>query len=109
MAALNPFAKFTLATKEIKVKALDNAKVTIQELNVGKANEYYGRLFSKLDKDGKPVLDTKEIIKIKLEKVAEAMVEPKMTVDELTELSAKAGDAISEISDAIDELSNEGN
>jgi len=105
----NPFSKYTLKTKEIKVKALNDAKVTIQELSVGKSNDYYGRLFSKLDGEGKPVLNTGEIVKVKLEKVAEAMIEPKMTMEELQGLSAKAGNAISEISDAIDELSNEGN
>jgi len=105
----NPFLKYTLKTKEIKVKALNDAKVTIQELSVGKSNDYYGRLFSNLDAEGKPVLNTGEIVKVKLEKVAEAMIEPKMTVEELQGLSVKAGNAISEISDAIDELSNEGN
>jgi hypothetical protein len=109
MGKSNPFGKFTLKTKEIEVKALDGAKVTIQELSVGKSNEYYGRLFSSLDSEGKPVLNTSAIIDIKLEKVSEAMIDPKMTVEELKELSAQAGDAINEISDAIDTLSSEGN
>ena len=109
MAKVNPFAKFELATKEITVKALGDAKVTIREMNVGDSNRYYTELFLDVDEEGKPKVSTEFIIRVKMEKVSKCMVEPEMSIDELQALGAKAGEAIGEIADAIDELSNEGN
>ena len=52
--------------------------------------------------------NTKEIFSIRLEKVATALVEPKIELDELRELSESASEAIGEIADAIEEFSTVG-
>ena len=40
----NIFAKYQTNTKVIKVKALDNAEVTIRELTINESNEFYRRI-----------------------------------------------------------------
>jgi len=101
----NPFNKFSLKTKKIKVPALDNAEVEIQEFTVAKSAEYYKRLFSLQNVDGDMKLNPEELFKVKIEKIAECMISPKMTVEELDKLGASANEAIGFISDEIDKLS----
>lgn len=105
---MSVFARFLTKTKVIKVKALDNAEVTIRELTVQESNDYYKKLVSESSTDGKINFNYKEIFTIKLEKVASCMVEPKMSIDELKALSEGASEAINEIADAVDALSAEG-
>lgn len=104
----NIFAKYQTNTKVIKVKALDNAEVTIRELTVNESNNFYKRLVLEPKADGSMNFNYKEVFDIKVEKVASAMVEPKMTAEELYLLSEGATEAINEISDAIDGFSSEG-
>jgi len=108
MSSNQLFGKYSLKTKKVKIKSL-NAEVTVSEMTVEKSNEYYARMFTGVPVDGEPTLNAKEIGLVKIEKVAEFMIEPKMSAEELSSLSAKASEAINEISDAIDELSGEGN
>lgn len=103
----NPFAKFSLKTKKIKVKALDNAEVTIQELTVAQSTDFYKRVVKGFDDKGKAELNYNELADIKLEKVAVGMIEPFMSIDELKGLSNKASGAIDEIAEAIDAFENE--
>jgi hypothetical protein len=105
---MNVFERFHTKTKVIKVKALDNAEVTIRELTVHESNDYYKKLVSDSSTDGKINFNYKEIFTIKLEKVANCMVEPKMSIEELKSLSDGASEAITEIAEAIDALSSEG-
>lgn len=102
------FAKFLTKTKVVKIKSLDNAEVTIRELTVQESNDYYKQLVSESSTDGKINFNYKEIFSIKLSKVANCMVDPKMTIEELKTLSDGASEAINEIADAIDALSAEG-
>ena len=104
----NIFAKYQTNTKVIKVKALDNAEVTIRELTINESNEFYKRIVGEPNADGSMNFNYKEVFDIKVEKVASAMVEPKMTAEEIYLLSEGATEAINEISDAIDGLSSEG-
>lgn len=98
----NPFDKFSLKTKKVKIKALDNAEVTIQELTVAQSTEFYKRVVDGFDDEGKAKLNYNELADIKLEKVVVGMVEPKISIIELKELSNKASAAIDEIAEAID-------
>ena len=102
----NPFKKFELKTKKIKVKELDNAFVTIQEMTVEKSTDYYKRLFSAKNTNGEPILNQDELLNIKFDKISEFMIEPKMTVEELKALGASANNAINAINDEIDALSS---
>lgn len=104
----NIFAKYQTNTKVIKVKALDNAEVTIRELTLNESNEFYKRLVGETNADGSMNFNYKEMFAIKVDKVAAAMIEPKMTSKELYLLSESATEAINEISDAIDGFSSEG-
>lgn len=104
----NIFAKYKTNTKVIKVKALDDAEVTIRELTVNESNEFYKRLVGETNSDGSMNFNYKEMFSIKIDKVASAMIEPKMTAEELYLLSEGATEAINEISDAIDGFSSEG-
>ena len=103
----NLFDKFKLQTKTVNIEALDGAEVTIQELTVSQSSDFYQRMVSGVGEDGKVQIDYSAIPDIKLDKVATAMIEPKMTVDELKELSSSASLAIDEIAGAIDAFSEE--
>lgn len=100
----NPFDSYKLKTKKVKIKALDNAEVTIQELTVAQSADFYKRVIKGFDADGKAQLNYDELAEIKLEKVASGMLEPKMTIEELKELGNGANIAIDEIATAIDEF-----
>lgn len=96
------FDKFSLKTKKVKIKALDNAEVTIQELTIAQSNEFYKRVVKGFGEDGKAEINYNELGDIKLEKVVAGLVEPKMSFNELKSLSNKAMPAIDEIVEAID-------
>ena len=101
------FDKFSLKTKKVKIKALDNAEVTIQELTIAQANDFYKRVVKGFGADGKAEINYNELGDIKLEKVAIGLVEPKMSFQELKALSNKAMPAIDEIAEAIDSFEAE--
>lgn len=102
------FDKFKTQTKKVAIKALDNQEVTIRELTVQESNDFYKKIVGEPKADGSMQFNYKEIFTIKLEKVACAMVEPKMSLDELKALSEGATEAINEISEAIEGFNNEG-
>ena len=99
---MNPFGKFKVRTKKVKIKALDNAEVTVQELSVAQSTDFYKRVVKGFDTEGKAELNYNELADIKLEKVAAGMIEPYMSLDELKGLANGANKAIDEISEAID-------
>ena len=103
----NPFDGFKLKTKKVKIKALDNKEVTISEMTVAQSNEFYKQIVTGYDADGQPIIEYNVLPDVNLEKVATCMVEPKLTVEELKELSAGASAAINEIADAIDKFGEE--
>ena len=93
----NPFDAFKAKTKKINVKALENAEVEIKELTVAESNELFKELFNE---EGK--YDSSKALAVRLKKVSMAMVKPKMSIEDLEALGAKANMAITEISEAID-------
>lgn len=103
----NPFDSFKLKTKKVKIKSLGNKEVTISEMTVAQSNEFYSKVVTGYKEDGTPIIEYTAVPEVNLEKVATCMVEPKMTVEELKQLSSEASKAISEISDAIDTFGEE--
>lgn len=103
----NPFGKFSLKTKKVKIKALDNAEVTIQELTVAQSTDFYKRVVNGFDESGKADINYNELADIKLEKVAAGMIDPFMSIEELKGLSSQASGAIDEIAEAIDKFETE--
>jgi hypothetical protein len=104
---MNPFGKFKVRTKKVKIKALDNAEVTVQELSVAQSTDFYKRVVKGFNEEGKAELNYNELADIKLEKVAAGMIEPYMSLDELKGLANGANKAIDEISEAIDNFEAE--
>ena len=102
----NPFAKFSLKTKKVKIKALD-AEVEIQELTYAQSVEFSKRIINGFDENGKADLNYDELADIKIEKVSLGLVEPTMSIDELKKLSTQATKAIDEIAEAIDAFETE--
>lgn len=103
----NIFDKFQPETKKVKIKALDDAEVTIREQSVFEANEFYKKILDGLDEEGNPKIDVSAITDMTLQKVSTCMIEPKMTIEQLQTLSGKANKAITEISEAIDKISGD--
>ena len=105
MSNTNPFAKFSLGNKTLKVKSLGNATVTIRELSISEEKELHDMVVPTYDENGKPHVDYNAIGEAKLIKVSMSLVEPTMTVEELKALSGKAVNAIDEIANEVDKLS----
>jgi hypothetical protein len=98
---MNPFGKFKVRTKKVKIKALENAEVTIQELSVAQSTDFNKRVVKGFDEEGKAELNYNELADIKLERVAAGMIEPYMSLEEIKGLSDGANKAIDEINEAI--------
>jgi len=100
----NVFAKFAgVKEKKAKIKALDGAEVTYRELTMVESDGFNRRMVKEYDSDGKPVFDFNAATEIKYEKVALALIDPKVTVDELKAMSSDAATAIVEIMNLIDD------
>lgn len=102
------FDKFKTQTKVVKVKSLDNEEITIRELTVRESDDFYKKILGEPKEDGSITFNHKMLFSLKVEKVSIAMVNPKMTVEELNELSESAVEVINEIADAIDGFNSEG-
>jgi hypothetical protein len=59
-------------------------------------------MITDVDDKGQPVVDYKKVTEIKYGKIAAAMVEPKMTVEQLMSLSLEAVEVIDEIFALVD-------
>ena len=103
----NPFGRFKVRTKKVKIKALENAEVTVQELSVAQSTDFYKRVIKGFDEEGEAELNYSELADIKLEKVAAGMIEPYMSLEELKGLANGANKAVDEISIAIDGFEEE--
>lgn len=97
----NPFDAYAVENKTVHIEAL-NADVTLRELTIAESDSFNKRLLKGYTGKGEPTVDMEEATKINYEKVALAMIEPKMTVEQLQALPASAGKAIQEIVKHID-------
>lgn len=94
----NPFTKFVTKSKKVKIVAL-GATVEIREPSIAEVADFYKMLTGE---DGK--FNNANFLDAKIERVANCMVEPKMTVEELKALGSSSADAIGEVYDAIEAL-----
>ena len=97
----NPFDAYKTENKTVFIEAL-NSDVTYRELTMLEADNFNKRLLKNYDGKGDPTIDLEEATKINYEKVALALIEPKMTVKELQALPTSASKAIAEIAKVID-------
>lgn len=98
----NIFAQF--AGHEIKtatIEALGGAEIKYRTLTIKEADDFQKKLLKGFDADGKPDFNFDKMSEIRNEKIALCMIEPKMTVKELEDLSAEAGKALGEIDGLI--------
>lgn len=92
----NPFDKFKTKTKKVTIKSL-GCDVTIKEPTVSETQSFYA---SMAKEDG--TFDVSKLFDAKVQKIADCMIEPKMTVEELRSLSNEASEALNEIYEAIE-------
>lgn len=98
----NPFDVYNASeTKKAFVKEL-NSEVEYRELTMAEADAFNKRLLKDYKGSGDPVVDIAEATKISYEKIALALVSPKMTVKDLQALPTSASKAISAIARLID-------
>lgn len=96
----NPFAKFVTKTSKVKIKALGDVTVEVREPTISEVADFYKALTGE---DGK--FNNANFLDAKIDRVANCMVEPKMSGDELRALGSASADAIGEVYDAIEALS----
>ena len=116
MAKTNPFLAFMgVDKKKAKIKALGDSEITYRELTLAEQDEFTKRIIKDFGKDGsEATVNLEEASKIKYEKLALVLIDPKMTVDELKSMHGKgASEAIAEILSLIegdeDDSEEEGN
>ena len=109
MSKANPFSMFTPSETVHKVKALNNASITVRDLTQAEKAAIDGIMYSEgFGTDGKPQLSIEAIGKANLMKISKVLVEPKMSVKELEALSVEASSAFTEILELISPKVDEG-
>lgn len=98
---VNPFEKYSSVSESIFIKALD-ANVTVRKLTMKENDAFNRRLLKDYKGSGDTVIDIEEATQISYEKVALALIEPKMTVEDLQNLNTGSAKAISEIAKYVD-------
>ena len=94
----NVFAQFQgHPPKTATIKALDGAEITYRSLTMAESDAFQKRSVNGFDSEGKPDINFDELTKIRYEKIALGLIEPKMTVKDLADLDASAAKALSEI------------
>ncbi len=99
---MNAFAKYQSATTVHKIKALDDAEVTLRDLTLKEAKDIAAEIITGFDSDGNPEIDYEKANDSKMKKISLALVEPKMTITELEDLGVSAMDALDEIFAIVD-------
>ena len=99
----NPFDKFKPVETVHHIESL-GAEVTLRQLTVKEVADATAAVIKEVDKDGNPIMDFKALSKIKLLKVSQALVKPKMTVSHLETLSKSASEVIDEIINIVDPI-----
>ena len=99
---MNVFDKYIPTETKHAIKALDGAEVTLRKLTLKESTDLTNKLVKSVDKHGVPEMDMEAAGRSKLEKLSLAMVDPKMTVDELLALGTDASTAIDEIYAIVD-------
>ena len=103
----NPFNKFSIKTKQVTIKSLNNAKITLKQPTIADNDEFRKGVFNSTNSDGKPQLNYDNLHASNLRKISSCMVEPKMTIEELNALSVSADEALAEIISEIDNWEGE--
>ena len=98
----NAFSKFAPGETKHKIKALDGAEVTLRELTLKEVKELANEMIKGMDADGNPEIDYEKANSSQMTKVSMALVDPKMSVEDLEALGRGAKAAIDEIFAIVD-------
>ncbi len=97
----NPFNKYKSNPTVHFIESL-GAEVTLRELTYGEAEKFLKEAVKGEEKDGTPILDMEAIAGALLAKVSLALVEPKMSVEDLEALSVSSREALMEIAKIVE-------
>jgi len=105
----NPFDMYNkeMEPKTAIIKALGDAEITYKKLPMGEEDALKLSMIEGYDDKGKPILDKEGYVDMKYKKVSLALVEPKMSVEELKALPESASAAIDEIMELITDEKDE--
>lgn len=98
---MNPFEQFNPATSKVYIKAL-KAEVTLRDLTLKDLQQISASLVDGTDAKGNPKVNLKAALRTKYVKISAALVEPKMTAEQLEGLSTSASEAIKELLYLVD-------
>ena len=76
--------------------------IQIKKLSYGESMDISNKSISGIDSEGNPEINFEAAQKSKYEKISRSMVEPKMTVKQLLNLSDEADDILEEIFEIVD-------
>ena len=110
----NPFNTFKPKTKKANIEALDGAEIEYRNLTLAETDTLREALITGYNKEtGEPEMDFVKAMSIKYDKVALMLVSPKMSKEDLLDLSGEAEKAVDEIlglaMDSSEQLTPEGN
>ena len=104
MAKPNPFAKF--AKPEIRtarLKTFNDLEVKYRDLTMSEQDAFSKRLIKNYGKEAEDVeLNMDELNKIKYEKAALILVDPKLTVEQMKQFTSEFADTLNEINALVD-------
>lgn len=103
----NVFAKFQ--NQEVlvgKVNTLDGAEVKYRRLTMLEQDTFQKKYIDGFNSDGKPNVNFDAMSDTKYERVSLCLIEPKMSVEDLKNLSSDATPAINEIDNLISGVSD---
>jgi len=97
---INPFAQFSVP--EVFTKQIEslNYEISYRKLTAAEEDNFNVRMVEGVDRSKKEEVNLKEAVKIKYEKMAMQLIDPKTTVGELQKLPSSV---ISEVYSAITE------
>ena len=103
---INPFDIFAINNRTEFIKAL-NTEVTFRPLTKKESDEFNTKLLGDYSGEGEVNIDLKLANKINMQKVANCLIEPKITIEEMNAYGSGINDAINEIVGYIDNRKNE--
>ena len=99
--------KFERKQKTIKVKAW-GGEVVIQQLSIKEKSEIeamiYGNATPEELREGTFKIDMNALVASRIKAVSYALVEPKLSIEDLESLTGEAGEGINEVHSALEEL-----
>ena len=98
----NVFDRFVDQTTKHKIKELGGAEITLRQITLKESQDLANELIKGVDKDGNPVINYEAANLTQIKKISLALVDPKMSLVDLENLSIEARAALDEIFALVD-------